>query len=69
MMNVLYVPECCSMKNSKSDSWLLQVCLAENQYPHENSQCCVEYRIVQYLVALDYIILIWKLLQFIFLTH
>lgn len=33
----------------------------------KNSQYSVEYRIVQYLVALDYIILIWKLQQFVLL--
>lgn len=54
------------MKNSKSDSWLLQSCVAENQYPHDNSQYCVEYTIIQYIVALKYIILIFKMLQFIY---
>lgn len=64
---MLYVPDSCSMKNSKSDSWILQVGAAGNQYPHEKSQYSFELSIVHYLVALDYSTSIWKLLQFILL--
>lgn len=44
-------PHGCSMKNSKSDGWILQVDVAGNQYPHERSRYGAELSIVPYLVA------------------
>lgn len=38
-------------ENSKSDSWLFQVHVVENQYPHENSQCLVENRSVRWTTS------------------
>lgn len=64
---MLYVPDSCSMRNSKSDSWILQVGAAGNQYPHEKSQYSFKLSIVHYLVAMEDITSIWKLLQFILL--
>lgn len=55
------------MKNSKSDSWILQAGVAGNPYPRDKIRYSVEFSTVHLLVALDYITSIWKLLQFILL--
>lgn len=52
---VCTVTECCSMKNSKSDSWVLQSCVAGNQYLHDNSQYSVEYCTVYCRTEIYYI--------------
>lgn len=60
---MVYVLEC-SMKTSKSDSWILQFGMVGNQYLHKKSQCTVELGNVLFHAVLDYIISIWKLPQF-----
>lgn len=46
MPNELYVPECCVMKNSKSDSWILQAGVAGNPYPQDKIRYSVEFSTV-----------------------